>query len=77
MVSTRVGGIENVVNDGVTGLLSANNDARSFGENLLRLVDDAPLRARLSSAGWAHVGERYHYSRLISDTAELYQRLIA
>ncbi len=77
VVSTRVGGIENVVNDGVTGLLSANNDARSFGENLLRLVDDVPLRARLSSAGWAHVGERYHYSRLISDTAELYQRLIA
>lgn len=77
VVSTRVGGIENVVLDGVTGLLSANNDARSFGENLLRLVEDTPLRARLSSAGWAHVGERYHYSRLISDTAELYQRLIA
>jgi glycosyltransferase involved in cell wall biosynthesis len=32
VVSTRVGGIENVVNDGVTGLLSANNDARSFGK---------------------------------------------
>ena len=77
MVSTRVGGIENVVQDGVTGLLSANNDAMAFGDNLLQVVEDDALRARMAAAGWEHVGKRYHYSRLVSDTAELYYRLIA
>ncbi|MEO8734078.1 MAG: glycosyltransferase family 4 protein, partial [Flavobacteriales bacterium] len=77
VVSTRVGGIENVVEAGMTGLLCGNNNAQEFGEDLLRLVEDDALRARLGGHGWAHVNERYHYTRLVSDTAELYYRLIA
>lgn len=77
VVSTRVGGIENVVENEVTGLLSCNNDAMAFGENLLRVVEDSDLRAGMSAAGWPHVGERYHYSRLVSDMATLYRGLIA
>lgn len=77
VVSTRVGGIENVVLDGVTGLLSANNDAEGFGKNLLRLVEDDALRGRMGAAGWGHVQQRYHYSRLVKDTARLYHALLA
>jgi len=77
VVSTRVGGIENVVDAGVTGLLSGNNDAQGFGENLLMLVEDDALRAGLGGHGWGHVSERYHYTRLVADTAELYYGLIA
>jgi len=76
VVSTRVGGIENVVEDSVTGLLSLNNDANGFGENLLRIVEDEGLRSGMSAVGWSHVGERFHYSRLVSDTAKLYTELI-
>jgi glycosyltransferase involved in cell wall biosynthesis len=77
VVSTRVGGIENVVEDGITGLLCGNNDAHGFGKDLLQLVEDDALRARLGGQGWAHVSGRYHYARLVSDTAELYYGLMA
>jgi glycosyltransferase involved in cell wall biosynthesis len=77
VVSTRVGGIENVVKEGITALLSANNDAEAFGTNLLRVVEDDGLRSKMAQAGWAHVHDRYHYTRLVSDTARLYSALIA
>jgi glycosyltransferase involved in cell wall biosynthesis len=77
VVSTRVGGIENVVKDGVTGLLCGNNDVESFGRNLVRIVEDDALRDRLAAAGWDHVGVRFHYSRLVEDTTKLYQALLA
>ena len=77
VVSTRVGGIENVVADGRTGLLSPPNDANAFGDNLLRLVQDAGLRGQLGRHGWDHVRERYHYTRLVQDTTRLYEELLA
>lgn len=76
VVSTRVGGIENVVKDGITGLLSPTDDAEAFGTNLLRMIEDDALRARLALNGWDHVEQRFHYSRLVNDTARLYYDLI-
>src|SRR5208283_3437396 len=40
IVSTNVGGIENVVIPGETALLSDNNDLSGFSKNLLSLTDD-------------------------------------
>src|SRR5690606_24760788 len=77
VVSTRVGGVENVVSHGHTGLLCPVDDALSFGESLLRLVEDDQMRSRMRTAGWQQVGERYHYSRLVRDTAALFHELIA
>lgn len=77
VISTRVGGIENVVKEGATALLCANNDAEAFGKNLLRVVEDQQLRLKLGQGGWDHVHDRYHYTRLVKDTARLYEALIA
>ncbi|HMN06715.1 MAG TPA: glycosyltransferase [Flavobacteriales bacterium] len=76
VVSTRVGGVENVINEGVTGLLCSNNDIEAFGSNLLHLVENDALRASMAAKGWKEVGERYHYSRLVKDTADLFHELI-
>jgi glycosyltransferase involved in cell wall biosynthesis len=76
VVSTQVGGIENVVVPGRTALLSASDDPRALGENLLRMVEDDELRTNMSRAGWQHVRAKYHYSRLVDDTAALYRSLL-
>lgn len=76
VVSTKVGGIENVVVEGGTALLSPANDAGSFGANLLRVVEDDRLRASMGEGGWEHVRDRYHFTRLVSDTAALYRELL-
>lgn len=76
VVSTRVGGIENVVVSGKTGLLSERNDAPDFADKLLELVSKDDLRNSFSSHGWDQVGERFHYTRLIRDTENLYNTLL-
>lgn len=76
VVSTNVGGIENVVIEGGTALLSPANDKGMFGDNLLRLVEDDGLRARMGLGGWEHVRDRYHFTRLVDDTAALYRELL-
>ncbi|MBK8612351.1 MAG: glycosyltransferase [Flavobacteriales bacterium] len=76
VVSTNVGGIENVVLSGRTGLLSPPGDAVSLADNLLKVVEDEALRARLGAGGWEHVRDRYHYSRLVSDTDRMYRELL-
>ncbi len=76
IVSTKVGGIENVVVEGATALLSPTEDVELFAQNLLRMVEDDGMRARMSLGGWEHVKQRYHYTRLVDDTAALYRELL-
>lgn len=76
IVSTRVGGIENVVVPGRTALLSESGDREGLVAHLLSLVEDQALRDRLGRGGWDHVGQRYHYTRLVSDMTLLYRSLL-
>jgi glycosyltransferase involved in cell wall biosynthesis/peptidoglycan/xylan/chitin deacetylase (PgdA/CDA1 family) len=50
VVSSRLSGIPELVEDGVTGLLTPPGDAAALARELARLHDDAALRARLGSA---------------------------
>lgn len=51
VVATRAGGIPEVVEEGVTGLLAEPGDAEGLAAALLRLMRDDGLRAALSKAG--------------------------
>lgn len=77
VISTRVGGIENVVLPGRTAFLSESGDRAGLEAQLMRLVEDAELRRAMGGGGWEHVQQRYHYTRLVADTAALYSSLLA
>ncbi|MGD1848602.1 MAG: glycosyltransferase [Salibacteraceae bacterium] len=76
IVSTNVGGIENVVLQNTTALLSPTADVAGFTNHLIQLVDDADLRKKMGLGGWAHVKEKFHYLRLVKDIRTLYDRLL-
>jgi glycosyltransferase involved in cell wall biosynthesis len=76
IVSTRVGGIENVVIENKTALLSDNNDVKSFAENLLKMIEDDNLRISFSKDGWNFVKDKFHYERLVNDMKTLYNKLL-
>lgn len=76
IVSTNVGGIENVVVPGTTALLSENGDGRGFFRNLLILVNDTQTREQMKKEGWPQVRDRFHYTRLVKDMANLYNVLL-
>jgi len=76
VVSTLAGGVENVVEDGQTGYLCPNGDAACLAERIGQLAADPDLRMEMGQRGWVHVRDRYHFTRLISDTRELYRELL-
>lgn len=76
VVSTRVGGIENIVKEGKTGLLSDLNDEKSFFQNLLFLVENKEKREMMGAAGWENVSRDFHFTRLVKDMENLYHELL-
>lgn len=78
IVTTNVGGIEDVVLKDKTALLAKNNDLQSFSQQLLRMVDDTKLRHDIENnhTGWNFVKDKFHYSRLVNDTKKLYSELL-
>ena len=74
VISTRVGGVPDVVVDTVTGLTVPSGDATAVAEGMLRLLRDRELANRLAAAGRRHVYPRYDSSRLVDDVRNLYVR---
>ena len=57
VVATAVGGVPEVVSDGVNGLLVPPGDVRALAAAMRRVVADDDLRARLAAAAAASVDE--------------------
>ena len=77
IVTTNVGGIENIVLPGDTAVLSANGDVDDFVAKLLPVAESAELRQRMAVNGWTYVKDKFHYTRLIADMDKLYRELLA
>ncbi len=76
IVSTDVGGIENVVIPGQTALLSHSDDEESFKINLLEMVNNDKKRLEFGQKGWDFVKHKFHYERLVKDITQLYDSLL-
>jgi glycosyltransferase involved in cell wall biosynthesis len=63
VVSTRISGIPELVDDGVHGLLVQSRDAEALAAALERVLVDPALRARLSEAGRRRICERFDSRR--------------
>lgn len=59
VVGSRLGGILEIVKDGVNGLLFASGDSTALAETLDRLLRDSGWRARLAAGARVSVDERF------------------
>jgi glycosyltransferase involved in cell wall biosynthesis len=76
-VSTRVGGIPEVVLHEETGLLTAAEDVPAFCTALSRIKNDAELRQRLGAAALRRVEENFSSSRMARSFEDTYASLVA
>jgi glycosyltransferase involved in cell wall biosynthesis len=76
IISTRVGGIEDVVLENKTALLAETNQIEEFTHKLIQLIEDESLRNDFSNAGPANVSEKFSYQRLVNDMKILYTQLL-
>ena len=63
VVATRVGGLPEVIEDGVTGLLVPPGDADALAQAMIRLLSDADLRRRMGQAGRERVLKEFTTER--------------
>jgi L-malate glycosyltransferase len=75
VVATAVGGIPEVVEDGVTGLLVPPEDPEALAAALARLIDDRDYRVQLGRAGKERVEARFSVERMAENFHEAYERL--
>jgi glycosyltransferase involved in cell wall biosynthesis len=75
IVATRAGGIPEIVEDGVTGLLVPPRDDAALASAIVRGLNDGGLRRRLGDAGLSRVRERFTVERMIERTAAVYARV--
>ena len=76
VVSTNVGGVQNVMIDNETGFIVPKNNARIFADKLLVLIENEALRNEMGQKGWAFVKERFHFERLVKEMGHYYKELL-
>ena len=75
IVGTRAGGIPEIVEHGVNGLLVPIRDPAALADAIVRMLKDPVMRRRMGDAGFARVNERFTVDRMVSETAAVYARL--
>lgn len=77
VVATRVGGVPDLVEDGVSGLLVDAGDDRALAAAIVALAGDPERRHALGQAGRKRVHPGFGADRLVRDIESLYARLLA
>lgn len=76
IVTTNVGGVENIVLKNETAFITETNNLNQFVDALNLLIEDDGLRKKMSEKGWGFVKKEFHYTRLANDVKNLYLSLL-
>lgn len=77
VIATRVGGIPEVVDDGVAGYLFEVGDVSGMAESARRILGDPVERKRLGKSGREIAVSRFAAEKIIPQYEALYERVIA
>jgi glycosyltransferase involved in cell wall biosynthesis len=75
VVATSVGGIPDVIEDRVNGLLVEPGQPDALARAIVTILTDDALRSRLREAGRSDVGKRFSTASVIKDLGALYWEL--
>jgi glycosyltransferase involved in cell wall biosynthesis len=75
VLTTRVGGIDMVVRDNVTGLVLAPNEPENIALAIEKLLNEPRLRAQLVENAFKEVKERYDWKRIAAEFESVYRKL--
>ena len=76
-VATAVGGVPELIQHGVTGLLAPPNDPEAFATALQQLLGDSALAAAMGLAARRRAEERFSLEHQVEALLELWREVIA
>jgi len=77
VVASRVGGVPELVEDGITGFLVPPGDSEALAEALQWLIEDKELRRRMGEAGREKALRKFTLDRMLRETQALYEEILA
>jgi glycosyltransferase involved in cell wall biosynthesis len=75
VIATRGGGVSEIVEDGVSGLLVPMKDPTALAQAMLLLLRDPVRRAQLGAAARQRVGDKFRIEYTAEKVLRLYQEL--
>ena len=75
-VVTRVGGMPELVENGVSGLVVPPSNSSELAGAIERLYRDNEFRAKLGQAARERIAGQFHTSETVRETGELYKSLV-
>lgn len=76
VIVTNVGGLPEVVEDGLTGVVTPSEDVDKLAEALMQLVQDRGTRVRMGQAGRAYVRKRYDWAGNVAQMEAVYHQVL-
>ena len=75
-IATRVSGSEDIIEDGVNGLLIEPEQPDQMAQALRRLIEDTELAQRLAREGYATILSKYQLSHAAEQCLEFYYQIL-
>jgi glycosyltransferase involved in cell wall biosynthesis len=76
VVSTNVGGIAMMVENGVSGFLTEPEKPQALAQTLLKVIADADLRRSMGRASFALFQKKFHASAMAEKVEEVYLKVL-
>jgi glycosyltransferase involved in cell wall biosynthesis len=76
IVATRVGGVEDIVQDGVTGYICEAGDSIGIAASMQRMLDDPEKARAMVSNGKALIRREFQFSTRIEKIQNLYRNVL-
>lgn len=76
VIASRIGGVEELVDDRETGILVPPGDARSLASALVEVLEDRELAERMGEEAFRLASQRYDSRKNIQRVVEVYRKLL-
>ena len=76
LVATRTGGISEIIEDGVNGVLALPGDREDLAASILRLLTGPEFAAKIAMRAGEDAAHRYHPDSIARETACFYQTVL-
>ena len=76
IVATHVGGIPEIVEDGIDGVLVPPADSNALAKAIVGLLGDPERRRLMASAGRERVRDRFSFEKMMRAYEQIYERLV-
>lgn len=76
VVATRVGGVPDLIENGVNGFLVSPQDSDAIADTILRIANDPPLAGKMRQENIKKAHEKFGLQIMIRETLRLYQDIL-